>query len=223
MNGANGQVVPFSAQDDGGDLVETAFLMQGLLCVRQYFNATDAEETDLRDDITVLWQDVNWNWYRKLVNNVLYWHWSPNHQFAINLPIRGFNESQIVYLLAIAAPVSTHKIPAQLYHSGWAGSGYTTSQSYYGYPLGVGTFRGGRFSLVTTATLDSTRATSETPTPTTLFAIRCTHSSIAHIVSRTPTTGLAIARIAGDLPPVMTPSWATWRTNRPTVNWTMEP
>lgn len=143
MNGANGQVVPFSALDDGGDLVETAFLMQGLLCVRQYFTTEDAEEADLRNDITTLWQDVNWNWYRKLVNNVLYWHWSPNHQFAINLPIRGFNESQIVYLLAIAAPVSTHKIPAQLYHSGWAGSGYTTSQSYYGYPLGVGSFRGG--------------------------------------------------------------------------------
>jgi hypothetical protein len=35
-DGETGKVVPFSKKDDGGDLVETAFLAQGLLTVRQY-------------------------------------------------------------------------------------------------------------------------------------------------------------------------------------------
>jgi hypothetical protein len=74
---------------------------------------------------------------------VLYWHWSPNHNFAINLALRGFNETHIVYLLAVASPVEAYNIPPQLYHTGWAGGNYTTSASYYGYPLGVGGFRGG--------------------------------------------------------------------------------
>jgi len=143
MNGNTGQVAPFSALDDGGDLVETAFLMQGLLTARQYFSASGEQETRLRDDITALWEGVDWNWYRKLVDNVLYWHWSPNHNFAINLALRGFNETHIVYLLAVASPVEAHNIPPQLYHTGWAGGNYTTGASYYGYPLGVGGFRGG--------------------------------------------------------------------------------
>lgn len=143
MNGANGQVVPFSQLDDGGDLVETAFLIQGLLTARIYYDGDSPEEVALREKITELWEDVNWNWYRKQTQNVLYWHWSPSNQFAINLPIRGFNETHIVYLLAIASPVPAHRIPAQLYHTGWAGGNYAPGQSYYGYPLEVGTNKGG--------------------------------------------------------------------------------
>lgn len=144
MNGATGQVIPFSAQDDGGDLVETAFLMQGLLTARQYFDANEPIENELREDITTLWEGVNWNWYRKLVEPVLYWHWSPNYNFAMNFALRGFNETHITYLLAIASPVEEHNIPAQLYHTGWAGGGgYTNNSSYYGYQMGVGGYRGG--------------------------------------------------------------------------------
>lgn len=138
MNGATGQVVPFSSLDDGGDLVETAFLMQGLLTARQYF-----QEDELRQKITTLWEEVDWNWYRKLVQGVLYWHWSPNHGFAINLPLRGFNETHIVYLLAIASPDEAHNVPASLYHTGWAAQNYLNANSYYGFPLEVGGFRGG--------------------------------------------------------------------------------
>ena len=34
MHGPTGKVKPFGQKDNGGDLVESAFLMQGLLCVR---------------------------------------------------------------------------------------------------------------------------------------------------------------------------------------------
>lgn len=143
MNGATGAVVPFSSLDNGGDLVETAFLIQGLLCARQYFTGDSPAEVALREKITTLWEDVNWNFYRKQVGNVLYWHWSPEHQFAINLPIRGFNETHIVYLLAVAAPDPAHDIPPSLYHSGWAGGNYPDEGLYYGYPLSVGPAYGG--------------------------------------------------------------------------------
>ena len=143
MNGATGAVIPFSPLDDGGDLVETAFLIQGLLTSRQYFAGEAAEETRLRDNINTLWEGVDWNWYRKQAEDVLYWHWSPTNEFAINLPLRGFNEVQITYILAAAAPDAAFRIPADVYHTGWAGDNYTTDNSFYGIPLLVGRGKGG--------------------------------------------------------------------------------
>jgi len=141
MNGTTGEVIPFSEFDDGGDLVETAFMIQGLLTVRQYFDGESVIETELRDSITQLWEAVEWDWYRKITNDVLYWHWSPNFAWQINLPLRGFNETHIVYILATASP--TNDIPASLYDSGWAGGNYVNGNSYYGFPLAVGQPFGG--------------------------------------------------------------------------------
>lgn len=141
MDGNTGNVQPFSQFDDGGDLVETAFLMQGLLAARQYFDDESALETALRDAITGLWEDVEWDWYRKNNSPVLYWHWSPNHGWQMNFQIRGFNEAQIIYLLAIASP--THGVPASLYQTGWAGGAYTSSASYFGLPIYTSPFGGG--------------------------------------------------------------------------------
>ncbi len=142
MHGATGRVMPFSQYDNGGDLVETAFLMEGLLTARQYFNGTNDDETFLRAAITQLWEQVDWSWYRKDGGNVLYWHWSPNYVWKMNFPIRGYNEALIIYLLAVASP--THPVPAILYHSGWAGANnYVNGQTYYGEKLQVGTVAGG--------------------------------------------------------------------------------
>ncbi len=142
-NGSSGEVVPFSTPDNGGDLVETSFLMQGLLTSRQYFTGDGEAETNLREHINALWNDVDWNWYRKESADVLYWHWSPNYAFQINLPLRGFNETHIAYLLGIASPSEEHRIPASLYHTGWAGGSYETNNVYYGIPLLVGELKGG--------------------------------------------------------------------------------
>ena len=141
MNGATGAVIPFSEFDDGGDLVETAFLIQGLLTARPCISGDTEDEILLREKITQIWKDVDWNWYRKTVQKVLYWHWSPNYGWEINHQIRGFNEAHIVYILAIASP--THNVPATLYHNGWAGGNYTNGNTYYDLPLEVGGFNGG--------------------------------------------------------------------------------
>lgn len=142
MNGRTGKVVPFSQFDNGGDLVETAFLMQGLLAARQFFDADNNTEKAIRQIITKLYEDVEWDWYAKNNSGVLYWHWSPNFGWQMNFPLRGYNEALIVYLLAIASP--THSVPASYYHSGWASANnYKNGNTWFGYKLFVGPAYGG--------------------------------------------------------------------------------
>jgi hypothetical protein len=135
LNGETGRVRPFSARDDGSDLVETAFLVQGLLTVRQYLRDGDARERAIADRINRMWREVEWDWHRQGGQNVLYWHWSPQHGWAINHAIRGYDEALIVYVLAAGSP--THPIPPEVYHEGWARGGAMrlAGHSTYGYNL----------------------------------------------------------------------------------------
>ncbi len=142
INGSTGATVPFSQLDDGGDLVETSLLMQGLLCARQFFNTADANETALRTNINTLWDGIEWNWYRQGGQDVLYWHWSPNYNFQINQPIKGWNEALIVY--ALAASSNTDSIPKTAYDNGWASNGgMKNGNTYYGVQLPLGPNVGG--------------------------------------------------------------------------------
>jgi hypothetical protein len=142
LNGTTGAAQPFSAKDDGADLVETSYLMAGLLTARQYFNLADAAETSLRDDINFLWHRVEWSWFRKNDENVLYWHWSPTYQWEMNHPIRGWNECLITYVLAASSP--TYSIPKMVYDNGWAKNGAIVNGGMYeGYTLPLGEAYGG--------------------------------------------------------------------------------
>ena len=142
LNGATGAIVPFSDKDNGADLVETAYLMQGLLTARQYFNGAGAEETTLRNDINILWNNVEWDWFRQGNQHVLYWHYSENNLWAINQKIQGWNETLITYILAASS--ATHSIPATVYSSGWAGApGFVNGNTYFGYQLPLGPDKGG--------------------------------------------------------------------------------
>jgi hypothetical protein len=140
MNGTTGEVRPFSSLDNGGDIVETAFLFEGLLTVREYFSGNTANEVVLRQKITNMWEEIQWDWYRNN-QDVIYWHWSPNHDFAISLPVRGWNETMMVYILGLASP--TNSVPASLYETGWAGGNYVNGFSIYGHQLFVGSVTGG--------------------------------------------------------------------------------
>lgn len=134
LNGENGKVKPFSAYDDGGDLVETAFLMQGLLAVKQFFKAGSEREKLLAEKIDLLWHEVEWDWHQKDGEQVLYWHWSPNYGWKMNFPVRGYNECIITYILGASSP--THPINPASYHEGWARSGAITGHhEKYGYTL----------------------------------------------------------------------------------------
>ncbi len=133
LNGETGKTKPFSKKDDGGDLVESSFMLQGLLCVRQYFKNGNAAEKKLAEKIDRLWREVDFNWYRN-EKNVLYWHWSPNYQWQMNFAVTGYNECLIMYVLAAASP--THNIPAAVYHEGWARNGkIRDTVTQYGHTL----------------------------------------------------------------------------------------
>lgn len=119
-NGETGKVKPFSRKDDGGDLVETSFMVQGLLCARQYFQKGSDREKALAARMDKLWREVEFDWYRNS-QNVLYWHWSPNYGWEMNFPVTGYNECLIMYVLAASSP--THGVPAEVYHDGWARGG----------------------------------------------------------------------------------------------------
>lgn len=133
--GNTGKVKPFGQKDDGGDLVESSFLMEGLLCVRQYFRNGNTEEKQLAEKIDVLWRQMEYNWYLH-DQNVLYWHWSPNYGWEMNFPLQGYNECLIAYILGASSP--TYPIPASAYHEGWARNGGIVSNAApYGIPLEV--------------------------------------------------------------------------------------
>jgi exo beta-1,2-glucooligosaccharide sophorohydrolase (non-reducing end) len=156
LNGNTGKVnAYFGKYDDGGDLIESSFLMQGLLVARQYFDRDNPAEREIRNSVTKFWREMEFDWYRKGPDpNFLYWHWSPDHGFYIHHPLIGWNESMIAYLLAIASP--THPVPPTMYYTGWAGQSdtavryrqgwgrttqgdhYANGNTYYGHKLDVG-------------------------------------------------------------------------------------
>ena len=141
LNGSTGKTIPFSRKDDGADLVETAYLFQGLLCVRQYFTGDNKTERELRNRIGWMWNDIEWNWFTKN-ENVLYWHWSPNNGWAMDFPIKGFNECLITYILAASS--ERYPVSADVYHKGWAQSNFfRNGKTFYGYTLPLGFDFGG--------------------------------------------------------------------------------
>ncbi|MBK7172452.1 MAG: beta-glucosidase [Bacteroidales bacterium] len=135
LNGETAKVRPFSPKDDGADLVETSYLMQGLLAARQYFNKDTPKEQMLVEEINKLWNDIDFQWFTH-GKDVLYWHWSPNFGWEMNFPVEGYNECLIMYILAASSP--NHKADAAVYHKGWARSGGIKGNSApYGYPLSL--------------------------------------------------------------------------------------
>ncbi|MBN1131587.1 MAG: Ig-like domain-containing protein [Bacteroidales bacterium] len=142
LNGATGTVQPFSQKDDGADLVETAFMVQGLITLRQYLDESSASEKDLISRIDTLWHGVEWDWFTRGGQDVLYWHWSPDYGWEMNMPIRGYNEALIVYVLAASSP--THTIPPSVYHEGYARNGaIVNGNSFYDITLPLGYDFGG--------------------------------------------------------------------------------
>jgi hypothetical protein len=161
VDGPTGKVEPFfGKRDNGADLVETSFLFQGLLTARQYFDRNTADEKIIRETITKLWENIEWDWFKKTKDSkYLYWHWSPDQEWVIDHKLIGWNETMITYLLAIASP--THGVSPEMYYTGWAsqepyaqeyragwgrtdeGKMYSNGNTYYGIKLDVGVNKGG--------------------------------------------------------------------------------
>lgn len=146
LNGDTGKTIPFSRKDDGSDLVETSFLIAGLLCAREYFDRQDEAEARLRAAINWMWEEAEWSWHTHDGRNVLYWHWSPNNGWSMNHEIRGWNECLIAYVLAAGAP--RYPIKPEVYHRGWAdGRDFRSGREFYGTTLPLGPDYGGPLFL----------------------------------------------------------------------------
>ncbi|WP_203558645.1 glucoamylase family protein [Bacteroides sp. 51] len=142
LNGKTGETIPFSRKDDGADLVESAFMFEGLLAAHQYFNQETNTERRIRGLISKLWREAEWNWFTQGGQEVLYWHWSPNNDWTMNHQIKGHNECHIAYILAAASP--TFSVKESVYHRGWANSTvFRNGKEYYAIKLPLGTEYGG--------------------------------------------------------------------------------
>ena len=142
LNGTTGKVQPFSTKDNGADLVETAFMIQGLLTVQQYFKNGNAAEKAMCDTIQKIWENVEWDWFQQNGQQKLFWHWSPNYNWDMNMPVTGWNEGLIVYVLAASSP--THAITKSVYDNGFARNGaMKNGKSFYDITLPLGEDKGG--------------------------------------------------------------------------------
>ncbi|MBA3448352.1 MAG: beta-glucosidase [Pseudaminobacter sp.] len=142
IDGRTAKTIPFRRKDDGGDVVESAFLFQGLLAARQYFDRSTTTERSLRDRINRLWLEAQWDWFTRGGEKRLYWHWSPNHGWGMNRTIDGWNECLLAYVLAAGSP--EHAIHAAVYHEGFtSGPGFRNGQSYHRIELPLGMNFGG--------------------------------------------------------------------------------
>ena len=142
LNGVSGATIPFSTNDNGADLVETSFLMQGLIIARQYFTSADATELALRNKVNSLWNAVEWSWFQQNNQNVLYWHWSPDKTWTMNVKLSGWNEALITYVMGASS--STFPIPKIAYDNGWArNGGIRNGKTFFSQQLPLGPDLGG--------------------------------------------------------------------------------
>lgn len=143
LHGVTGQTIPMTSRDNGGDIVETAFLMAGLLAVRVYFSKATPREAGLRDKITALWHGVEWSWYTHQTTETFYWHWSPDQDWVMSFPVIGWDECLIAYILAAGSP--TFPIQKSVYEQCWIGSPtFRNGRRFYDIQLPLGPDYGGQ-------------------------------------------------------------------------------
>ena len=130
---ANTESFGSDSKDNGGDIVETSFLAQGFIVVREYLKNGNEKEKAVAEKFNQLWNGIEWNWYTNNKNGI-FWHWSPDYEFEKNFKIEGYNECLITYVMAASSP--NHSIKPEVYHEGWArGGNITTEKEAYGFPL----------------------------------------------------------------------------------------
>ncbi len=100
-----------------GDVKATAFLMQGLLAAQQYIVGAGEGADSLTEKINAVWNGIEWNRFTiGGQEGILLDRWSPVVGFKDALPLGGFGDDFIGYLLALASP--EHAIPPVAYEEG---------------------------------------------------------------------------------------------------------
>ena len=94
-------------------MIDTAFLMAGVLTAREYFNALSAPETELRRIAEELYLNVDWLWSQNGGATITQ-GWKPESGF-LHYGWEGYTEGVVLYVLALGSP--THPLTGDPYHS----------------------------------------------------------------------------------------------------------
>lgn len=133
MDGKTGEIKNFGEPKDAVDLVETAFLIQGAILLREYFDHPNPQELELRQTVNRLSADVQWDFFMQEdhIGPYMKWHWHPQDGFW-KMGVRGFNETMMCYILGIGS--ATHPIPVKSFFSGWmrGGRNFSHKQTHFG-------------------------------------------------------------------------------------------
>ena len=195
LDGPTGKEVSFWADNAGGDLVETSYLVQGLLCARQYFCTGDPKEKAICAGIDNLWRKVNWNWHTKGAD-VLFWHRNARTENENNHRVEGWNECLITY---IWLPRRRHTPSAQAstMRAGQRAPSSRTARNITGSPCPSAQSSAARFSSRITPFLALIPEVSKTATLITGSRTAITRSSITSTACATLSLISATARTAG--------------------------
>jgi hypothetical protein len=105
INGTTGHN-SFGTKDNGGDLVETSFLVAGMITVREYFKTEQPEEKAVAQKFDALWK--GWTGNGTLTIKISYSGIGPNYNWEMNFPLEGYNECLITYVMAASSPSHMH-------------------------------------------------------------------------------------------------------------------
>ncbi len=140
MDDSTGKTIAFAGsdgEDNGADIVETAFLASGLLCARQYLIDGPEDGHALAKRMDAIWKGMEWNWFAA-EDGCLIWHWSPTVGFRKNMRIQGYNECLLPYVLAASSPDFALPEPKKSYEAGWCRGGVIVNPGErYGIPFVV--------------------------------------------------------------------------------------
>jgi hypothetical protein len=103
--------------------IDTTLLLAGILYDKQYFDATNAEETNIRTMADGIFNRVDWNWMAQGTNAVSM-AWYPATGFITNNWV-GYDEGMILYILGLG---SANPLPASSWFR-WT-TGYIWGTNY---------------------------------------------------------------------------------------------
>ncbi len=87
-------------------VIDTAFLIAGMLTAATWFDADDAAEAELRELADVLYRRVNWRW-AQLDHGAMVHGWKPDSGF-LKYGWEGYSEALLLYVLGFGSP--THRL-----------------------------------------------------------------------------------------------------------------
>jgi hypothetical protein len=107
--------------------VDTSLLLGGVLFAQSYFDRADPREAEIRALAERIYRRVDWNWAQPRGAKITM-GWIPGKGMHAD-DWRGYNEAQLVYLLALGSP--THPVDKAAY-DGWVETYDKTWGTFYG-------------------------------------------------------------------------------------------